>query len=131
MATSVRLREGDIVSVPVSTFGQQYARSRGAVPWTSPNVRDEGKSVGKRNGKWVVNRPSPSESGAAPAGTTRRDAIYEENDAEDAAGAAEVEDSSSDPESEDDAAAQHAVGQAAHEAGAVDGTGVGDWVRAD
>eukprot|EP00965_Chrysotila_dentata_P112828 3728329-Pleurochrysis_carterae.AAC.1 len=150
MATSSRLREGDIVSMPVSTFGQQYARSRGAVPWTSPKVRDEGRIVGKRNGKWVekfegleepavllrkvigfVSRPSPSESGAAPAGTTRRDAIDEENDDEDAAGAAEVEDSSSDPGSEDDAVAQHVVCQAAHEAGTVDGTGVGDWVRAD
>eukprot|EP00965_Chrysotila_dentata_P132335 4375972-Pleurochrysis_carterae.AAC.1 len=40
MATSVRLREGDIVSVPGSMFGQQYARSRCAVSWTSPNVRD-------------------------------------------------------------------------------------------
>lgn len=48
MATTTRLREGDLVSVAVSTFGQQYARSRGAVPWTSQSVRDEGRIVGKK-----------------------------------------------------------------------------------
>eukprot|EP00965_Chrysotila_dentata_P088383 2919114-Pleurochrysis_carterae.AAC.1 len=53
MATTTRLREGDLVYVALSTFRQQYARSRGAVPWTSQSVRDKGRIVGKK-GKWAV-----------------------------------------------------------------------------
>eukprot|EP00965_Chrysotila_dentata_P019490 648025-Pleurochrysis_carterae.AAC.1 len=54
MAASARLREGDVVSLPVCTFGEQYARSRGAVQWTSASVRNEGRVVGKRVTKWIV-----------------------------------------------------------------------------
>eukprot|EP00965_Chrysotila_dentata_P031655 1055487-Pleurochrysis_carterae.AAC.3 len=56
MASTVRLQEGDVVPVTVSIFGEQYARSRGAMPWTSAIAcaTRQGKAVGKRNEKWVV-----------------------------------------------------------------------------
>eukprot|EP00965_Chrysotila_dentata_P041131 1365013-Pleurochrysis_carterae.AAC.1 len=56
MAASARLREGDVVSVPVCTFGEQYTRALEglSVPWTSGSVRDEGRVVGKRGTRWIV-----------------------------------------------------------------------------
>eukprot|EP00965_Chrysotila_dentata_P244226 6205839-Pleurochrysis_carterae.AAC.1 len=54
MASTARLTVGDVVSVAVGAFGQHYARSRGAQPWTSEEVRDEGKFVGKSGSKWLV-----------------------------------------------------------------------------
>eukprot|EP00965_Chrysotila_dentata_P180249 5951230-Pleurochrysis_carterae.AAC.1 len=41
MASTARLKMGDVVSVAVGAFGQDYAKSRGTQPWTSEEVRDE------------------------------------------------------------------------------------------
>lgn len=49
-----RLKVGDRVSTAVSTFGEEYARGRGANPWRSEAVRDEGVIVGRGNGSWKV-----------------------------------------------------------------------------
>lgn len=49
-----RLAVGDVVSVAVGAFGEEYARARNAVPWRSEAVRDEGVVVGRRNSLWVV-----------------------------------------------------------------------------
>ena len=47
-----RLQTGDMVSVAVGVFGKPYAVSRGASPWTSEEVRDQGQVIGRENGKW-------------------------------------------------------------------------------
>eukprot|EP00965_Chrysotila_dentata_P141746 4684951-Pleurochrysis_carterae.AAC.1 len=62
MASTARLKVGDAVSVAVGIFGQDYARSRGAQPWTSEEVRDEGKIVGKGGSKWLVKFANVEES---------------------------------------------------------------------
>eukprot|EP00965_Chrysotila_dentata_P115147 3806785-Pleurochrysis_carterae.AAC.1 len=54
MATATRLKMGDIVSAAVRTIGKEYALSRGARPWTSESLRDEGKVVGKDGVNWTV-----------------------------------------------------------------------------
>eukprot|EP00965_Chrysotila_dentata_P170648 5633360-Pleurochrysis_carterae.AAC.1 len=54
MATATRLKVGNIVSAAVRTFGKEYALSRGARPWTSESVRDEGKVVRKDGVNWTV-----------------------------------------------------------------------------
>eukprot|EP00965_Chrysotila_dentata_P078197 2578034-Pleurochrysis_carterae.AAC.1 len=54
MATSTRLKVGDVVSAAVGVFGEEYARSRGARPWRSEEVRDTGKIVGKKGNVWLV-----------------------------------------------------------------------------
>eukprot|EP00965_Chrysotila_dentata_P030293 1008265-Pleurochrysis_carterae.AAC.1 len=54
MASTVRLKLGDVVSAAVGVFGEAYARSRGATPWTSEFVRDEGIVVGKEGNLWLV-----------------------------------------------------------------------------
>lgn len=51
---SSRLAEGDTVSVAVGAFGQSYAESRGARPWTTESVRDMGVVVGRDGNKWLV-----------------------------------------------------------------------------
>eukprot|EP00965_Chrysotila_dentata_P073292 2421201-Pleurochrysis_carterae.AAC.1 len=50
LTSMVRLREGDVVSVTVSTFCVQYAISRSAVPWTSASVRDNLEHYAKAKG---------------------------------------------------------------------------------
>lgn len=49
------LREGDVVSVAVRHFGEEYARTRGARQWASENVRDEGTVLEKHNNQYLVN----------------------------------------------------------------------------
>lgn len=49
-----RLNIGDTVSVAVGAFGKEYALSRGANPWCTETVRDEGTVIGRENGKWKV-----------------------------------------------------------------------------
>eukprot|EP00965_Chrysotila_dentata_P091973 3036000-Pleurochrysis_carterae.AAC.1 len=46
----------------VGMFGQDYARSRGAQPWTSEEVRDEGKIAGKCGSKWPIKFADVQES---------------------------------------------------------------------
>eukprot|EP00965_Chrysotila_dentata_P085599 2823840-Pleurochrysis_carterae.AAC.1 len=94
--TTVRLKLGDTVSAPVGAFGKKYAIERGARPWTSENMRDEGVVVGKEGSKWLVDfddgegavllatkalhfvrRPAD-----APAGATRASAICEDAEEE-------------------------------------------------
>ncbi|KAL1523115.1 hypothetical protein AB1Y20_018072 [Prymnesium parvum] len=53
-AMTTRLALGDTVSVAVGAFGEEYARSRGASPWRSEHVRDEGKVIGREGNKWKV-----------------------------------------------------------------------------
>eukprot|EP00965_Chrysotila_dentata_P015728 520795-Pleurochrysis_carterae.AAC.1 len=141
MANTVRLREGDVVSVAISTLGQQYARSRGAVPWTSASVRDEGTVLGKKNGKWgvmfddldpavllrkaihFVSRPSQAGAGhEARRGEARNNPRTENDDSGDESERADYEDSSS--KSSDDGAAAAAVpalvGAAEHDGGRAD-----------
>ena len=48
------LLEGDVVSVAVRQFGEEYARSRGGRQWASENVRDEGTVVEKHNSQYLV-----------------------------------------------------------------------------
>eukprot|EP00965_Chrysotila_dentata_P161494 5333775-Pleurochrysis_carterae.AAC.2 len=73
IASTVRLRKGDVVSVAISTFGDPYARSRGAVPWTSAIVRDEGEVIGKK--EWeaeaLAKRALAMKRGAAKCGAKR------------------------------------------------------------
>lgn len=52
---STRLKVGDRVSVAVRHFGEEYAKGRGARPWTTESVHDEGKIVGRQDSKWKVN----------------------------------------------------------------------------
>ncbi|KAL1515411.1 hypothetical protein AB1Y20_002038 [Prymnesium parvum] len=42
---TTRVVIGDVVSVAVGVFGQEYAEARGARPWRSEAVRDEGTIV--------------------------------------------------------------------------------------
>ena len=50
-----RVKVGDIVSVAVGAFGQEYAESRGARPWNGESVRDEGTITDRGdNGTWSV-----------------------------------------------------------------------------
>lgn len=51
---TTRLQSGDTVMVAVGVFGKDYAVSRGASPWTSEEVRDEGQVIGRENNKWKV-----------------------------------------------------------------------------
>lgn len=52
---SSRLSIGDTVTVAVGAFGQEYALSRGARPWRTESVRDEGVVVERSHGnKWAV-----------------------------------------------------------------------------
>ncbi|KAL1527254.1 hypothetical protein AB1Y20_015930 [Prymnesium parvum] len=55
MPPCVRFSIGDVVSgVAVGAFGRECARSRGANPWHSEAVRDEGIIVEKVDNKWKV-----------------------------------------------------------------------------
>lgn len=51
-AVTARLAVGDTVSVAVGVFGEEYARSRGASPWFSEAVRDNGVIIGRDGQKW-------------------------------------------------------------------------------
>ena len=45
---------GDKVSVAVREFGEEYARERGGEEWESDNIRDEGRVLKKRSGKFFL-----------------------------------------------------------------------------
>ena len=48
------LSVGDIVSVAVRHFGEDYARTRGNGRWASDNIRDEGEVLEKKDGNVKV-----------------------------------------------------------------------------
>ena len=51
---TTRLQLGDHVSVAVAVFGESYARERGANPWHTEAVRDEGYVIGRKGSKWLI-----------------------------------------------------------------------------
>lgn len=51
---TTRLQLGDHVSVAVAVFGESYARERGANPWHTEAVRDEGYVIGSNGSKWLI-----------------------------------------------------------------------------
>eukprot|EP00965_Chrysotila_dentata_P137389 4544442-Pleurochrysis_carterae.AAC.1 len=137
MATVTRLRESDVVSVAVATFGEEYARSRWAAPWTCPLVRDEGRIVGKRDGKWLikfdslnepavllrkvlqfVSRPANNEPSAGTwPGSTRRTTMQAAGDSDEVETAPENADDCSSDSTPDDGDAVPAVKEAKHDGG--------------
>eukprot|EP00965_Chrysotila_dentata_P122187 4039697-Pleurochrysis_carterae.AAC.2 len=54
IATPTRLKVGDVVSAAVGAFGEEYARFRGARPWTTEEVRDDGVVTSKSGNLWLV-----------------------------------------------------------------------------
>eukprot|EP00965_Chrysotila_dentata_P262003 6214437-Pleurochrysis_carterae.AAC.2 len=145
-AMTARLKLGDTASAPVGAFGKEYALERGARPWTSENVRDEGVVVGKEGLKRLVDFDDgegavllarktlhfvrrPAE---APAGATRVSAIICEEDEEEVSAAEQPMDSDDDDHGEDEMllpAPQ--AGEAEHDNGQADGVAGADWKRDD
>lgn len=72
---------GDIVSVAVRHFGEDYARTRGNGRWASDNIRDEGEVLEKKDGnvkvkfkdgEALVRKEAPTHCGALQGGTGSR-----------------------------------------------------------
>ena len=49
-----RLRIGDIVSVQIACFGQEYAQGKAGERWRHPDERDKGTITGKDGDRWFV-----------------------------------------------------------------------------
>lgn len=127
-----RIKVGDTVSVAVSAFGEEYARSRGANPWHSKSVRDEGEVIGRENNKWkvrftdgehlferkalsLVKQREDTAEASAP-GRSRRAAVHvsdSDNESENQAPQAPLVDSS-----DEEQAGVGAVGEPDHDGGA-------------
>lgn len=137
--TASRLKVGDKVSVAVGVFGEDYARSRGANPWHSEAVRDEGVIVGREDNKWKVKFPdgdhlferkalSLEGHGEAAIGRSRR-APRNVDDSEDESDGADKQDEPAMDSSDEELV----VGEAEHDGGtaAVGFQALSGWARDD
>eukprot|EP00965_Chrysotila_dentata_P243109 6205241-Pleurochrysis_carterae.AAC.1 len=140
------------MSVAVGTFGEDYALSRGAQPWTTEELRDEGNMVGKRNSKWLVkfakveenvalvrkalrlvSREQEAAEAALPDGSSRTRAIEHADSDSDAPKEGVVAKSPEDSSDDDDANSGHAhtaCGPPNHEGDVAGGQG-GQWQMND
>lgn len=134
---ATRLNVGDVVSVAVGVFGKDYAISRGASPWHSEAVRDEGEVTGRQAGKWLVRfrdgvhkferKALSFVRKAAGAGRCAAAAVEANSDDEEAV------DSTPQAPLVDSSDEDVGVGEAEHEGGRAEGgyQALGDWSRDD
>lgn len=80
-AQPVRLRIGDVVSVQIACFGEEYARGKAGERWRDADERDQGTIVGRDGERWLID----FEDGEAVQGW-KRQAVRFESRAEAAAG---------------------------------------------
>lgn len=149
---ATRLQIGDTVSVAVGCFGKSYAESRGARPWTTETVRDNGTVVGREANMWLVNfgdgehrfeRKALSfvshSDAAVPAGRRRAAPIVDDSDGDEAGevAAAAVAEQPVGPTADDSSDEEMAVGAEEHEqsiqgrALLPDARARNEWVRDD
>lgn len=127
-----RLANGDVVSVAVGCFGKEYAESRGARPWSTEAVRDQGTVVGRDGSFWLVrfgdgdhrferkalsfeSRPS----GAEASGCSRSAPIVTQDDSDEETGGVASAQQPAVDSSDDEENGYPAVGASDHEPAAV------------
>ncbi|KAL1496688.1 hypothetical protein AB1Y20_014282 [Prymnesium parvum] len=148
---TTRVVIGDVVSVAVGVFGQEYAEARGARPWRSEAVRDEGTIVDRANHLWVVRFADGAQerferkafafvrrsTAAAPGGrgrpnrTPRRIITEADDEDEEATRGHQGEGAQLDSSDEDEAVGEADHGSAEGEVGGLRISSLNAWTRDD